>query len=130
MDPLSITASCLELLTAVGKATLAITDFVRGCCEARSDLIAVTAELSLLQLVLELLKDDAAVSGDRVIPESLRAQILSIVAAGDIPPTARGQNFVLQQYLDSLTSYAETVCNDVERDFDGSIHATSRPEPR
>jgi hypothetical protein len=225
MDPLSITTGCLGLLAAVGKATLAITEFVRGCREARSDLAAITVELSQLNLVLELLKDDTAVSDDRVLPESLQAQILSIiancsavidkintalgkhggkagaakwvtfgktevaglnmsleahraslnlvlelvsvslskaikedtstirtnvqeikqdtsqipqimeeltrlralVAAGENLPATGGDNYVLQQYLDSLTSYAETVCSDVEWESDGSVHSASRP---
>jgi len=37
-----------------------------------------------------------------------------------------GQNYVLQLYLDSLTSYAETVCNDVEGGSDeGSLRTPS-----
>lgn len=224
MDPLSITTACLALLSAVGKTSIAITSFIRGCREARSDLTSISGELTQLQLVLDLLKDDASVGDDRVIPESLQTQILSIikncsavvdnintvlekhsgrtgvpkwvafgkaevaglrmsleahrgslslvlelvsvsvskailddvgavrndvhdikqdtsqipqimaeltrlraiVAAGDIPSTARGQNYVLEQYLDSLTSYAETVCNDVVWDSDGSRHTVSR----
>ncbi|KAM6513662.1 hypothetical protein FALCPG4_016041 [Fusarium falciforme] len=228
MDPLSITTACVALLAAVGKTTLAVTDFVRDCREARSDLAATTGELSQLHLVLELLKDDAAVSDDRIIPESLQVQILSIiencstvvvkintvlqshagragvikwvsfgkseiaglrmsleahrgslslilelvsvslskavkddtlairtgihdikqdtrhipqiieeltrlraiVAAGEILPATSGQNYVLQQYLDGLTSYAETVCNDVVWDSDSSVHAISRTSSR
>ncbi|KAG7294533.1 hypothetical protein NEMBOFW57_004608 [Staphylotrichum longicolle] len=224
MDPLSITSACLALLSAVGKTSIAVTSFIRGCREARSDLTSISGELTQLQLVLDLLKDDASVGDDRVIPESLQTQILSIikncsavvdnintvlekhsgrtgvpkwvafgkaevaglrmsleahrgslslvlelvsvsvskailddvgavrndvhdikqdtgqipqimaeltrlraiVAAGDIPSTARGQNYVLEQYLDSLTSYAETVCNDVVWDSDGSRHTLSR----
>ncbi|WAO92359.1 Helo-like-N domain-containing protein [Fusarium falciforme] len=175
MDPLSITTACVALLAAVSKTTLAVTDFVRDCREARSDLAAITGELSQLHLVLELLKDDAAVSDDRIIPESLQVQILSIIencsavvvkintvlqshagragvikwtpshipqiieeltrlraiiAAGEILPATSGQNYVLQQYLDGLTSYAETVCNDVVWDSDSSVHAISRTSSR
>ena len=224
MDPLSITTACLALLSAVGKTSLAVTTFIRGCREARSDLTSISGELTQLHLVLDLLKDDASVSDGRVIPQSLQAQILSIikncsavvdsintvlqnhsgktgvakwvafgkaevaglrmsleahrgslslvlelvsvsmskaimddvavvrndvldikqdtsqipqimaeltrlraiVAAGDIPTTTKGQNYVLEQYLDSLTSYAETVCNDVVWDSDGSRHTPSR----
>jgi len=224
MDPLSITAGCLALLSAVGKTSVAVTTFIRGCREARSDLTSITGELTQLHLVLDLLKDEASVSDGRVIPESLQVQILSIikncstvvdninkvlqnhsgktgvakwvafgksevaglrmsleahrgslslvlelvsvsmakaimddvavvrndvhdirqdtvqipqiiaeltrlraiVASGDIPTTARGHNYVLEQYLDSLTSYAETVCNDVVWDSDGSQHSPSR----
>jgi len=223
MDPLSITTACLTLVGTVGKTSLAVTTFIRGCREARSDLTSISGELTQLHLVLDLLKDDAAVSDGRVIPESLQVQILSIikncsavvdsintvlenhsgkagavkwvafgkaevaglrmsleahrgslslvlelvsvslsrailddvavvrtdvhdikqdtsqipeimaeltrlraiVSGGEIPPTTRGQNFVLEQYLDSLTSYAETVCNDVVWDSD-SLRTLSR----
>ncbi len=232
MDPLSITTACLTLLGTVGKTGLAVTEFIRGCREARADLTAISGELTQLHLVLDLLKDDAAVSDNsgRVIPESLQTQILSIiknctavvdnintvlqnyagrtgvakwvafgkaevaglrmsleahrgslslvlelvsvslsrviaddvavvrtdvhdikqdtsqiphimaeltrlreiVATGQIPTATGGQNYVLQQYLDSLTSYAETVCNDtIEWDSDlGSTHTPSRKSSR
>ena len=232
MDPLSITTSCLTLLGTVAKTSLAVTTFIRGCRDARSDLTSISGELTQLHLVLDLLKDDASITDGRVIPESLQAQILSIIkncsavvdninkvlqnysgktgaakwvafgkadvaglrmsleahrgslnlvlelvsvsmaravlegvtvvqgdmvivrndvhdikqdtgqipqimaeltrlrailAAGDIPTTTRDQNYVLERYLDSLTSYAETVCNDVVWDSDeGSRHTLSR----
>lgn len=226
MDPLSITAACVALLGAAGKTSLAIATFIRGCRDARADLASISGELTQLQLVLELLKDDTDISNDRVLPESLQNQILAtvknccavldsintllqkhagkagaakwvmfgkseaiglrmsleahrgslslvlelvsvflskaikedmtavrtdvhdikqdtsqipqimaeltrlraIVAAGDILPATRGQNYVLEQYLDSLTSYAETVCNDVVWDSDESSNVPS-PDP-
>jgi hypothetical protein len=229
MDPLSITTSCLALLTAVGKTTVAVTNFIRGCREARADLTAVAAELSQLAVVLELIKDDTAVTGhDHILPESLQLQIRSIVgncaavidkidaalqsygtrmaaarwtiygksevaglrmsleahrgslnlvlelvsvslsrtikdntfalrsevqaikqdtvhipqiwdeltrlraivAALESPAATRGQHFILQQYLDGLSSYAESVCNDVVWDSDGSVHTLSRASSR
>ena len=42
------------------------------------------------------------------------ARLRAIVASGDISSATIGQNFILQQYLNNLTSYAETVCNDIE----------------
>jgi hypothetical protein len=216
MDPLSITVSCLTLIGVASKTSLAVTTFIRGCRDARSDLTSVSGELTQLQLVLELLKDDPDVTDDRIIPESLQAQILSIIAncsdvvgkinkvlnkhAGRAGPAkwtafgktevdglrmsleahrgslslvlelvsvslskaikedtaatrtdvrdirqdtshiphimaelaelraivaAGGQSYVLEQYLDSLTSYAETVCQDVVWDSDGSMHLPS-----
>ncbi|KAK1836432.1 hypothetical protein QBC39DRAFT_86377 [Podospora conica] len=80
MDPMSITVSCLTLLGVVAKTSLAVTSFIRGCRSARSDLTAISGELIQLQLVLDLLKDDTDLTDDRVIPESLQAQILSIIA--------------------------------------------------
>ncbi|KAJ4116127.1 hypothetical protein NW768_011099 [Fusarium equiseti] len=232
MDPLSITTACIGLLGTVTKTTLAVTNFTRECREARSDLTSINGELSQLQLVLELLRDDTAVSDETNLPESLQEQILSIidncsavvskinivldkhsgkagvlkwatfgknevvglrmsleahrgslnlalelvsislskaiksdttairtevydikqdtsqipqimdeltrlraiVAGGEIPSAANGQNYVLQQYLDDLTSYAETVCNDVDWETDSSVlvpsHAPSRSSLR
>ncbi|PNP56422.1 hypothetical protein FNYG_15358 [Fusarium nygamai] len=228
MDPLSITSACVALLGAVTKTTLAVTNFTRDCRDARSDLASITGELSQLHLVLELLKDDTAVTDDRIIPESLQTQILSIidncsavvskinsvldnhagkagvlkwvtfgknevvglrmsleahrgslnlvlelvsvslskairddttvirtdvhdikqdtsqihqimdeltrlraiVTAGEIPSATSGQNFILQQYLDGLTSYAESVCNDVVWETDSSVRAVSRSSSR
>lgn len=224
MDPFSITTACIGLIGTVTKTTVAVTEFTRDCREARSDLTSINGELSQLQLVLELLRDDTAVSDDRILPESLQEQILSIidncsavvskinlvldnhsgkvgvlkwatfgksevaglrmsleahrgslnlalelvsvslskaiksdtaairtdvhdikqdtsqipqimdelnrlrviVAGGDVPAATIGQNYILQQYLDDLTSYAETVCNDVEWETDSSVHALSR----
>lgn len=74
MDPFSITVSCLTL---IGIASVAITTFIRGCRAARSDLTSISGELTQLQLVLELLKDD---TDDQTVPETLRTQILSIIA--------------------------------------------------
>ncbi|KAM0389436.1 hypothetical protein ACHAQC_008746 [Fusarium culmorum] len=214
----------LWLIGTVTKTTVAVTTFTRDCREARSDLTSINGELSQLQLVLELLRDDTAVSDDQILPESLQEQILSIinncsavvskinlvlnnhsgkvgvlkwatfgksevaglrmsleahrgslnlaldlvsvslskaiksdtaairtdvhdikqdtsqipqimdelyrlraiVAGGDVPAATIGQNYILQQYLDDLTSYAETVCNDVEWETDSSVHALSR----
>ncbi|CAG1960370.1 unnamed protein product [Fusarium graminearum] len=212
------------IFCTVTKTTVAVTEFTRDCREARSDLTSINGELSQLQLVLELLRDDTAVSDDQILPESLQEQILSIidncsavvskinlvldnhsgkvgvlkwatfgksevaglrmsleahrgslnlalelvsvslckaiksdtaairtdvhdikqdtsqipqimdglnrlrviVAGGDVPAATIGQNYILQQYLDDLTSYAETVCNDVEWETDSSVHALSR----
>ncbi|KAG8354353.1 hypothetical protein FVEN_g7643 [Fusarium venenatum] len=228
MDPLSITTACVGLIGTVAKTTLAVTIFTRECREARSDLTSINGELSQLQLVLELLRDDTAVSDDQILSESLQEQILSIidncsavvskinlvldkhsgkvgvlkwaafgknevvglrmsleahrgslnlalelvsvslskaiksdttairtdvhdikqdtsqipqimdeltrlraiVAGGDFPAATIGQNYVLQQYLDDLTSYAETVCNDVEWETNSSVHALSRSSSR
>ena len=80
MDPLSATTGCLALITAVGKTSIAVTDFVRSCREARADLIAVTKELTELQTVLELLRDNSAIMDERQDIEPLKIQILSIIA--------------------------------------------------
>ncbi|KAM0489833.1 hypothetical protein ACHAP8_012183 [Fusarium lateritium] len=228
MDPLSITTACIGLIGAVATTTLSVTNFTRECREARSDLTSINGELSQLQLILELLRDDTTASDDRILPESLQEQILSIidncsavvskinlvldkhsgkvgalkwatfgkneviglrisleahraslnlalelvsvslskaikndttairtdvhdikqdtsqisqimdeltrlraiVAGGDVPAATIGQNYVLQQYLDDLTSYAETVCNDVEWETNSSVQALSHSSSR
>ncbi|KAL3593306.1 hypothetical protein FPOAC2_07602 [Fusarium poae] len=228
MDPLSITTACIGLIGTVAKTTLAVTNFTRECREARSDLTSINGELSQLQLLLELLRDDTAVSDDHILPESLQGQILSIidncsavvskindvldkhsgkagvlkwvafgknevvglrmsleahrgslnlalelvsislskaikgdttairtdvhdikqdtsqipqimheltrlraiVAGDEFPAAIIGQNYILQQYLDDLTSYAETVCNDVEWETVSSAHTLSRSSSR
>ncbi|KAK0723518.1 hypothetical protein B0T26DRAFT_750783 [Lasiosphaeria miniovina] len=60
MDPLSISTACLALLGGIGKTAFIVIDFVRGYRTARSDLTALTGELTQLQPVLELIKDDTA----------------------------------------------------------------------
>jgi hypothetical protein len=80
MDPLSISTGCLALLTAVAQTTVAITNFIRSYRDARDDLTGVTRELSELSIVLQLLKDDSALEGDKAaIPEPLQKQIASII---------------------------------------------------
>ncbi|KAB5571991.1 hypothetical protein GE09DRAFT_1282463 [Coniochaeta sp. 2T2.1] len=80
MDPLSITSGALACITAIVQTSKAITNFIRGCREARSDLTVISRELSELGIVLELLKDDSDVADDSVIPEAIQRQILSILA--------------------------------------------------
>jgi hypothetical protein len=81
MDPLSITTACLTLFAAVGNTSLAITSFIRSCRDARADLTALSGELTQLHLVLDLLKDDTAISdSNSIIPASLQRQVLSIIS--------------------------------------------------
>ncbi|KAK0739376.1 hypothetical protein B0T21DRAFT_362516 [Apiosordaria backusii] len=79
MAPTSITASLLGLLSVVGNTTVAVATFCRYSRDARSDLLAATGELSQLQLVLELLRDDTAVIDDRAIPEDVHTRALSTI---------------------------------------------------
>ncbi|KAK4184858.1 hypothetical protein QBC35DRAFT_517296 [Podospora australis] len=79
MDPLTITTSTLALLGVVAKTTTAVATFSRSCRDARSDLSAVTGELSQLQLVLELLRDDTAAINDQLIPEDVKNRTLSTI---------------------------------------------------
>jgi hypothetical protein len=72
MDPLSIAASCVGLISVIGQSSIAITNFLRGCREARRELLEISRELGDLKVVLELLKDDP-------IPDALRTRILDIM---------------------------------------------------
>ncbi|KAH0429299.1 hypothetical protein CcaCcLH18_08511 [Colletotrichum camelliae] len=75
-DPFSIVTGCVGLIGAAGATVNAITSFVRDCRSARGDLTIVARELTDLQLILELLKDDG--EGD-ALPNSLQDQIDRIV---------------------------------------------------
>jgi Fungal N-terminal domain of STAND proteins len=79
MDPLSITATCLALLSAVSTATRFVTDFVVGCREARNDIAAVSRELSDLDVTLHILKHEAEASELNQLPEDLRQCIRDIM---------------------------------------------------
>lgn len=69
-DPLSITSGILTLLSAVGKTTIVVAEFVKTCREARRDLWEVNQELSNLKQILQWLKDDTEDS-NTPIPDSL-----------------------------------------------------------
>jgi hypothetical protein len=80
MEPLSITTGCLALISTIGKTSSVITSFVRDCRDARHDLDAISRELTSLGSVLTLLKEDSATTKDQAIPETLRAQIVSVIS--------------------------------------------------
>lgn len=75
-DPFSIVAGCVGLISAAGSTVNAITSFVCDCRAARGDLTIVARELTDLQLILELLKDDGQ---SDALPNSLQDQIKHIV---------------------------------------------------
>ena len=76
MDPLSITTTCLGLISAVTKTSLVVIGFVKDVRAARSDLDSVSRELLSLKTVLELLADDAT---DEAFPQTLQKQISGLV---------------------------------------------------
>lgn len=78
MDPLSITASCAGLITAIGSLSLNIHNFVRTCREARRDLDRVSRELQSLESVLGLIQDDAA-DENNPFPPTIGQHISGIV---------------------------------------------------
>lgn len=59
MEPAgSLEVTIDSLLSAIASASLAVTNFIRSVRSARTDLVAVTRELSDLKLELELLRDE------------------------------------------------------------------------
>lgn len=79
MDPLSIATGCVSLILAIRSCSALITDLVRGCRAARQDLDDISQELTSVESVLSLLKDDIDTTNDQAIPETLRRQITSII---------------------------------------------------
>lgn len=96
MDPLSITTACVGLVASVTKVSIQINSFVRKSRDARGDLDAVSRELASLQMVLELLNEDAR-SG-KGFPVSLVKQISGILTNCGV---------VLEQIETLLQKYAE-----------------------
>ncbi|KAK1754007.1 hypothetical protein QBC47DRAFT_385401 [Echria macrotheca] len=79
MDPLSITAACVGLLGAVGGTSAKIVAFIRSYRDAQADLACILEELSELQLVIELLRDDANVNNNQTLPEPLRNRVSTLL---------------------------------------------------
>ena len=79
-DPLSLTVACISLISTIGKTSSFITSFVRRCRAARYDLDNISRELTSLENVLSLLKDDIDTTNDQAIPETLQKEIATIIA--------------------------------------------------
>ena len=75
MDPVSISGTCVGLISLIITATTAATRFIRTCRGAREDLTAAIGDLTQLRTTLDLLKDDDTT----VIPERMRTEILSLL---------------------------------------------------
>lgn len=108
--------------------------------------MSLEAHRGSLNLALELVslslskatKDDTSVIRARVhdvkndtsqIPQIMEElKRLQALVAGEIPSPFSGRQYVLQQYLDNLTSYAETICSSVvwDSDHEGSVRVVSR----
>lgn len=80
MDPLSITATCISLVSTITKTSLFVGGFVKDVRAARSDLDGVSRELLSLKTVLELLAEDAADSARESFPQTLQKQITGIIS--------------------------------------------------
>lgn len=79
MDPLSMTTTCLALLSAASKVTGYVTDFVVSYREARNDIAAVSRELSDLDITLHILKHEAEANELNHLPKDLRQHIHHIM---------------------------------------------------
>jgi Fungal N-terminal domain of STAND proteins len=58
MEPLSIASACVAIIANIINISTQISSFVSATRDARSDMGAVTLELSSLSYALQLLKDD------------------------------------------------------------------------
>ncbi|KAH3912720.1 hypothetical protein HBI56_155850 [Parastagonospora nodorum] len=79
MDPLSISVSCITLITTITQVSVAVTNFVREVRDARGDLDAISRELVSLKSVLELLAEDTEGPHTATLPERLKDQIIDIL---------------------------------------------------
>jgi len=78
MDPLSITVSCVTLVTAVSRVTYSLTGFIREWRDASGDLEAISQELLSMQMVIESLRN-TLVTKESTVPPNLKEQILGIL---------------------------------------------------
>lgn len=73
-------SACQALIATVHQVSADVTNFVRRCRSARTDLAPVMRELSELQMVLQLLNDLDAQRGGAVVPEELQVHLRPIVS--------------------------------------------------
>ena len=58
MDPLSITAGCLGIISTIAKTSASITHFVRDVRDSRRELSETKQQLAELEMTLNLINDD------------------------------------------------------------------------
>jgi hypothetical protein len=80
MDPLSISVSCITLITTISKASWTLTTFVREFKDAPADLAAIALEMQSIQVVLGNLARDTAGSSANTLAPSLQQQIVEIIS--------------------------------------------------
>lgn len=73
----TVGSACEALISTVQQVATNVTNFVRRCRSARTDLAPVTRELSELQMVLQLLNDFEAQRG--AVPEELEVHLRPII---------------------------------------------------
>ncbi len=82
MDPLSIAAGCVGIISGIKTTSAAIRGFVRDVREARHELGATARHLADLEMTINLIADDHGPGdGDtgRQIPESITAQTTTVI---------------------------------------------------
>lgn len=78
MDPLTITGTCIGLLSSITTLSIYITRFVADVRDSRKDVDGVRRELSSLSFCIKSLRDDT--SGDSTLyPDSLQANLISVL---------------------------------------------------
>jgi hypothetical protein len=58
MDPLSITAGCVGIISTIAKTSASITHFVRDVRDSRRELSETKQQLAELEMTLNLINDD------------------------------------------------------------------------
>lgn len=97
MDPVTITGSCVGLLSSIATLTIHITRFVGDVRDSRKDMDSVRRELSSLSFCVESLIDDT--SGDSTLyPDSLKLNLISVLTNCD------GVMTEMNSLLESLSS--------------------------
>lgn len=81
MDPLSIGASCIAVLSAAAQASKLVRDFLRKRRDARSDLGRLNREISDLELVLQSLRDveNEGYFSKAGVPSRMQDQLIALV---------------------------------------------------
>jgi hypothetical protein len=81
MDPLTITATCIGLVSTIGKVSYQINSFVRQVRDSRHDLDAVSRELHSLETILNILSDEEDEQEKQdALPPNLVAQIAVVLS--------------------------------------------------
>ena len=79
MDPLSITVSCVTLISTITRASYSLTSLIREWRDASGDLKAVVQELVCIQTIIENLMSHTITPKECSVPPSLQHQISGIL---------------------------------------------------
>ncbi|EMT66528.1 hypothetical protein NOF04DRAFT_22267 [Fusarium oxysporum II5] len=105
MGCLSVAASCIAVIQAVDQTYKVISQFVRDCKEAKSDLASVSQELTTLTRTLTQLKDlvpDGSNFADSDLTNNTKRDIREIISS--CLTVANDVNDVLSSYEGKLTA--------------------------